>query len=128
MSAVASRLLFEISEQVANRRDDPRIEAREGVRVYAVNSSTFCDATVRNVSSRGLSLETTQAFTAGSTLVIEWDSGYLPGIVRHCRPAESRWMIGFEVELLPGSRALLAALKKSAHERNRLLLMHPKGI
>jgi hypothetical protein len=124
---MTGRLLFEGDALVRNRRDDPRIDTQEEVRLHGVQPQTCCDGTVQNVSSRGLRLHSAEAFAAGSTLVVEWNSGYLPAHVRHCRAIEDGWLIGVEVEMRPGSAALLDGLKRSALDRNRSQLAVPRS-
>jgi hypothetical protein len=120
--AIAQRVLNAEGDAHDERREHPRIQALERAEVRDVRAHTGCNATITDVSSSGMQLVVGQSFSIGTTLIVEWCSGFLPCTVRHCKGDNGMWVVGVEAELLPGAQSLLVALKESAHQRNRDLL------
>jgi hypothetical protein len=118
-SRIAERLLHHSEEAATNRRDRTRIDANEAASISGVHSRTTCDATITDVSTRGMRLIAKQHFAIGTTVIIEWGRGFVPCTVRHFRPTDEGWVIGVEAECLPGVIRLLSELKESAQQRNR---------
>jgi hypothetical protein len=120
VAAISRRLFVDSDSADAERREEPRIAALESASVRAIRSRMSYDATITDVSSRGLSLTSPEGFAVGTAVLVEWCAGFFPGTVRHANQSgENSWTIGIEVEPIPGCLTLLATLKQSAHEKNR---------
>jgi hypothetical protein len=121
--SLAERLLQYDNEAYDERRDGPRIEARESASMAGVHTRIKCDAMITDVSRRGMRLTANEQFAIGSTVIVEWGRGFVPCTVRYCRPADRGWVIGVEAETLPGVVRLVSELMQSAQERNRSILL-----
>jgi hypothetical protein len=117
------RLLEHAYESERNRRDRTRIQACESASINAVHSRVTCNATITDVSTRGMRLVAKQHFAIGSTVIVEWARGFVPCTVRYVRPTLEGWVMGVEAECLPGVVRLMSELKQSAEHRNRSLLL-----
>ena len=126
LAEMAERLLQHDREAAEQRRAHPRIQAAETVSVSAVQSNRSCDAVIVDVSTCGMSLTASSEFAIGSTVIVEWGSGFVPCTVRHCGLKDGAWVMGVEVEPLPGAVKLLSELVRSAQQRNRRLLLQAR--
>jgi hypothetical protein len=79
-SRITDRLLEYDNEAKFDRRDRSRIQAQEPASVSAVRSKITCDATITEVSARGMRLIATRHFPVGrhSLLNGDVDSSHAP--------------------------------------------------
>jgi hypothetical protein len=82
-----------------NFRREPRFEVNESVWVTLFGEPDIrVQATVRNVSVRGIGLEVATPVAVGSALKFEVDDSLILGEVIYCRADETGFYLGVELE------------------------------
>jgi hypothetical protein len=82
-----------------NQRREPRFRADQQVRITVYGTPDLhLNATVRNVSGRGMGIEVEGPLAAGSALKIEMDDAILLGEVIYVRDEGKHFYLGVELE------------------------------
>jgi hypothetical protein len=106
-----------------NQRREPRVVADQAVVVTVFGDpETQQKARIRNISGRGLSIETTEAVPPGIAIKIELEDAILLGEVVYCKAGDGSFLLGVELDqVLCGLTELSKKLQEfAADEPNAL--------